>query len=111
MSDELQWKSRNDGTHFRADSMVEAGTYWVYLEPWATPNHLVAVYTLDDDDENRHRHTLFRSLTRDFDHAKRVAQNHHDAACRAARWREFMRDNEPPAGLAEVSAVLRKATK
>lgn len=94
VSDQLVWKSRNP-EHFAAESLTGAAHYYVYIEPFT--NELVAIYAHDDELINGpSRKTLYRGLDRDFDNAKRIAQNHQDAACRADRWRIYMRDNEPP---------------
>lgn len=110
MSDELVWHRRSKGEdNWRARNGTDDGTYVVdILAGYGTPRTygvLLSDYTAAGEGED-----IYIGMD-SIDTVKALLQEHHNAACRAARWREFMRDNEPPEGLSEVSAVLRKQEK
>lgn len=96
MSDELVWRRRSPGEeNWRAESAAEDATYIVYiLEGFGTPTIRAVISRFGREVDS----ALFVSMigAGSIDDAKEAAQAHHNAACRAKRWRDYMATHEPP---------------
>ena len=92
MTDELVWQRRKKGEdNWRARSARDDGTYAAYLvSGYGVPRTYGVL--LSDGGPDQEIYVGMGSL----DSVKSLLQEHHFASCRAARWRDYMRDNEPP---------------
>lgn len=94
MSDQLDWVQRQAQPNFRARNHAGTGEYFVYVDNNGRCPHLVAKYC--PFEPGVLQTFLYDGLTTaDFEPAITLAQEHHNTACRALRWSEYMRDNEP----------------
>lgn len=105
MTDELQWieVQHDDGdtisAHWRAQAdPVLGGEYNVAVMEYITGGGQTVFAAFYPAGEGKPNQELFRGLGGPaIDAAKQAAQQHHNATARAARWADYMRNNEPPA--------------
>jgi hypothetical protein len=98
MSDELVWKRRSKGEdNWRARNASDDGMYIVYFLT-AYGNNLIEGVLHRDEQRGIDSQKIYTSTlgVGSVAEAKDAAQEHHYAACRARRWADYMRDNEPP---------------
>lgn len=111
-ADELAWEQvEHDAEdtisdHWRAKAPQLNGEYNVVILEYmrgAGGIHVGAFYT-----EGKPPQDIYRGDHdgASVDDAKAAAQEHHNAACRAARWAAHMRDNEPPADMPPQRILL-----
>lgn len=110
-ADELDWELVEHDSedtisdHWRAKAPQLNGEYNVVIleyMPGAGSSVLGAFYT-----EGKPPHDIYRGDDgASIDEAKAAAQEHHNAASRAARWAAHMRDNEPPADMPPMRVLL-----
>jgi L-fucose isomerase-like protein len=88
VSDELVWHCIGRD-NWRA--ATDSGTYQVFMvTDWGSPRTFGVL--LSDDGLERELYVGGGSL----ESVKLLLEKHHSASCRARRWADFMRDNEPP---------------
>lgn len=112
MSDELQWieVSHEDSgdtvsAHWRAEAPQLDGEYNVAVMEYmagAGESVLCGFYPGDGKPPLE----LYRAYGDGpaIEASKAAAQQHHNTACRAARWTDYMRNNEPPTVLPPAGA-------
>lgn len=98
MTDDLEWKRRKEGEdNWRARNADDDGTYIVYILNAYGTTQICGVLMSDAGDGYPDRDFYASTVgVGSVAEAKDAAQEHHYAACRAKRWAEYMRDNEPP---------------
>lgn len=96
--DTLKWINR-EGVPHRARNHADTGTYYVYRFTQFKHDDFVASFDPDRgpwDSGSSIEIYCEPASSGSLDAAITAAQGHHNAACRAHRWAEYMRDNEPP---------------
>lgn len=93
MSDDLVWSRRREGEdNWRAPSNATTGTYAVYvMTDYGSPR----TYGVLLKDGHSYGTEIYVGMA-SVDSVKDILQQHHQKACRAKRWADYMRDNEPP---------------
>lgn len=112
MSDELVWKRRSKGEdNWRARNAADDGTYIAYLLTEYGEARIGAVLHRDNQ-QGLDSEPIYWSLVGvgSVAEAKDAAQEHHYTACRARRWRQYMRDNEPPGECQETAGGIEEET-
>lgn len=97
--DTLEWISPEGSPHHRARNHADTGTYFAFLDTNWKRHEFGAAFERDTNPWQMGSPSDIYRVPVDegsMEDAKRAAQEHHNAACRAARWAAYMRDNEPP---------------
>lgn len=101
MTEQLVWAvcDEHDETvaeHYRARSEQPAGIYDAYILQYlhGGPQFVMAAWFPNGEGRGEE---IYKSITGMVSDAKAAAQERHNACGRAARWADYMRNNDPPA--------------